>query len=288
MKTTRTDRSFICLIWLTAVCWHGLVRTGFGSDIERHSQEVPFQRLFAVMQLQTGYDLTATTNAARFHAGVLLYLVRQTMHYQPKITTLLISHDVWFKAFLATLNLPESEAPDFSKLGYEHQQDIRVDFDQAHVVRKVLAGPAPKMAVNVLIQWQSQPGFPSKYTFEDTLSKPKLRITNHRVISYRLLDFGDMIVYDEIRGLTGRPKDGLLAALFRVIGDGRIVQSRFLIKDGLQMSWVRAKKGLFGTKTLLTVKPNGEMLKGLPKNRPDLIALERKLKGPLKIQYYPL
>ena len=73
-----------------------------------------------------------------------------------------------------------------------------------------------------------------------------------------------------------------------LMADGRIVQSRFLIKDGLQMSWVHAKKGLFGTKTFLTVKPNGEMLKGLPKNRPDLIALERKLKSPLKIQYYSL
>ena len=136
MKTTRTNRRFICLIWLTAGCWHGMVGAGFGSDIERNAQEVPFQRLLAAMQLQTGYDLTATTNAARFQASVLLYLVRQTMHYYPQITRLLIPHDVWFKAFLATLNLPESEAPDFLKLGYEHQQDIRVDFDQAHIVRK--------------------------------------------------------------------------------------------------------------------------------------------------------
>ena len=163
-----------------------------------------------------------------------------------------------------------------------------MDFNQAHIIRKVLVGPAPKMAVNVSISWRSGPGLPARYTFEDTLAKPNLRITNHRVISYRLLDFGAMIVYDEIRGLTGRPKNGLLAALFRVIGDGRIVQSRFLIEDGLQMSWVRAKKGLFGTKTFLTVKPNGEMQKGLPNNRPDLIALERKLKRPLKMQYYSL
>ena len=57
MKTTRTNRRFICLIWLTAICWHGMVDAGFGSNIERNSQEVAFQKLFAAMQLPGQLDI---------------------------------------------------------------------------------------------------------------------------------------------------------------------------------------------------------------------------------------
>ena len=51
---------------------------------------------------------------------------------------------------------------------------------------------------------------------------PKLKVTNRQEITYRLLVFGEMVVYDEIDGTFGRPLSGVLGALFKVIGDGRM------------------------------------------------------------------
>ena len=66
------------------------------------------------------------------------------------------------------------------------------------------------------------------------------------MIAYRLLDFGDMIAYDRVQGLTGRPTSGILGLLFRNIGEGRVVASRMAIShDGLQVSRAKAKKAFF-------------------------------------------
>ena len=62
---------------------------------------------------------------------------------------------------------------------------------------------------------------------------PKLKVTNRQEITYRLLVFGEMVVYDEIDGTSGRPLSGVLGALFKVIGDGRLYHS-VLVDDGLQ------------------------------------------------------
>ncbi len=98
-----------------------------------------------------------------------------------------------------------------------------------------------------------------------------------------------MIVYDEIKGLSGRPTSGLLAMLFKIIGEGRVVQSRIaLTPDGLQITRARVKKGFFRVNATVTVQPNGVTKKGLPKDRPELKAFETLLKRPLKIKYLPL
>jgi hypothetical protein len=109
------------------------------------------------------------------------------------------------------------------------------------------------------------------------------------VITYRLLDFGDMIVYDEIQGLTGRPTSGILGLLFRVIGEGEVSYSRITISDdGLQITRARAQKGPIVITETVTVQPDGKTEKGLPSGRRDLQALEKKLKRPLRIRYVPI
>jgi hypothetical protein len=265
-----------------------LPTASFTSDVEPGKQmQLCKQTLHQAMRYQQTYDVTATTNAARFQANVILYLVQRTMIEHPEVEQLLIPHDDWFKAFLQATKLTDKTAPCFARLAHEHRQDLLIDLKQSRVIKRVKKGRVPRIAVTVTAAWSSGEGLPSRYTFEDTLSQPKVKVTNHRRISYRLLDFGDMIVYDDIQGLTGRPKSGLLAALFRLIGEGRIRQSRFMIaNDGLLINRVHAKKGPFGVKTTVTIHPDGRMTKGLPEGRPDVISLERKLKKPLEIQYY--
>ncbi len=246
------------------------------------------QEILQAMQKQTGYDPTAITNVARFQAAVILQLVRQAQARNPSGPPLLISHEKWFWAFMELRNLNIDKMPTFARLAYKHQQNIMVDYNHDHVVKRIQASPAPVLAVNIKVFWSDNKKLPSKYSFQDTLSTPNLRVTNHRVITYRLLDFGDVIVYDDIQGLSGRPTTGILGFLFRVIGEGRVVQSRIAVSnDGLQINYAQAKKGLFCIKETVTVQPNGHTRKGLPEDRPDLLDLVERLKEPLKIKYFP-
>ena len=106
------------------------------------------------------------------------------------------------------------------------------------------------------------------------------------MITYRLLDFGDWIVYDEIEGITARPESGVLALLLQVIGEGRITHSRMAIaKDGIQVSWTTAEKAFMEVTTTVTIYPDGTIEMDVPDGRPDLLELERRLKQPMEIEY---
>ncbi|MFQ6113535.1 MAG: hypothetical protein ACE5NG_05530 [bacterium] len=246
------------------------------------------QEILEAMQQQQGYDPTATTNVARFQAQVLLYLIRSAREREPEGPPLFMDHTDWFFAFLEKNNITVAQAPTFALLSYQHKQDQLVEYRSQRVIKKVQKGPKPIVAANVKVFWTKEPGRPSKYSFHDTLSTPNLKVTNHRLITYRLLEFEDMIVIDDIHGLTGRPTSGILGLLFRVIGEGRAVQSRFTIsRDGLQINRSQVRKGHFEVTETVTVQPDGNTQKGLPPGRPDLLTLEARLKRPLRIKYLP-
>jgi hypothetical protein len=246
------------------------------------------QEILEAMQQTQGYDPTAITNVARLQADVLLYLIRLAREREPEGPPLLIERKDWFLAFLEANHITADEAPTFARLSFQHNQNQVIDYRIEHVIKKVQKGAAPILAANVQIFWPKAPGAPSKYSFHDTLSTPNLKVTNYRLITYRLLQFDDMIVFDEIQGLTGRPTSGILGFLFRIIGEGRAVQSRITVsQDGLQINRSHAKKGPFEVTTTVTVHPDGKTQKGLPPNRPDLLKLEARLKKPLKIKYVP-
>jgi hypothetical protein len=247
---------------------------------------VPAAALLEAMRAIKGYDPTATTNGARFQAEVILALARQARSHDPGGPPLFIGHADWFAAFLATTGRTADRAPLFARLAHQHGQDITVE----HRPERVLRGgaPAPALATNVQIAWPAAPGAPGSYSYEDALSTPSLKVTNKRVIQYRLIDFGDMVLFDEVTGLTGRPQSGMLGLLFQLIGEGHVVEYRMAIApDGLQISYGRAKKAFIGVDSTVTVYPDGRSEKGLPDGRPDLRALEARLKRPLKIDYQP-
>jgi hypothetical protein len=253
---------------------------------ETSPQLVSREEIAAVMQLQSGYDPTATTNVARFQAEVILQLARQARQRRPDGPPLLIRHDLWFQAFLETFGLTHETAPHYSRLAFEHQQDQLVEYRKQRVLRKVEPGPPPEIAVNVKVFWPAADGAPACYSFDDTLSTPHLKVTNGREITYRLLDFGGMIVYDDIRGLSGRPTSGILGLLFKMIGEGQVVSSRIAISDdGWQITRAQVRKGPFEVSATISVQPDGCTEKGLPPGRQDLAALEEHLKKPLRVKY---
>ena len=131
-------------------------------------------------------------------------------------------------------------------------------------------------------------GGPTSYSYEDLLATPHLEVTNERLIAYRLLDVEGMVVYGEVEGLLGRPTSGILGALFKLIGKGRVNESRMLIsRDGLQLSRAQARKWAMRVTQTVTVHPDGHMEKDVPKGRPDLAALAVRLEQPLRIRYRP-
>ncbi|MFQ5651491.1 MAG: hypothetical protein ACE5IY_16270 [bacterium] len=276
-----------CLLGLSvAACGQ---RSAFSRAMNGAWVEVSQAEILHAMRQEQGYDPTATTNVARFQAGVLLTLVRTMVANGAQSQAIFISHETWFRAFLQRTGLNEARAPMYARLAYEHKQDQRIAYGDGQVVATVEEGQWPELALSVRVSWPRTRALPAQYTFEDTLSHPRLRVTNHRHVSYRLLDFGDMVMYDRIEGLSGRPTSGVLGLLFRVIGEGRVVQAKILASpDGWQISQTRAKKGPFEVNPLVTVMPDGRMRKGLPPDRPDLAALASRLREPLEIKYLPV
>jgi hypothetical protein len=246
------------------------------------------EEILAAMQRSQGFDPTATTNGARFQAEVLLVLARDRRDRDPSGPPFFIGHEEWFRAFLVRAGLAQEKAPTFVRLAYEHRQDMEVDYRTERVLREV-AGPPPRLALNVRIWWPEVRGGSSSYSYEDTLSTPRLKVTNQRVMSYRLIEFEDMVVFGEIEGLQGRPTSGVLGLLFQVIGEGHVQENRMAItRDGLQISRARARKAFFDVTTTVTVYPDGRTEKDLPAGRPDLAPLEARLQRPLRMSYRPV
>lgn len=243
--------------------------------------------LHAMKQSQ-GYSLTATTNGPRFQAEVLLRLASDAEARDPRRQPLFIGHREWFDAYLERTGLTRDRAPLFVRLSDEYGQDTIVDYRRDRVVTGTPAVNAPLRALNVCIWWPEREGGPKSYSYEDTLQTPQLKATNERVITYRLLDYGDFTAQNEITGLRGRPTTGILGMLFQLIGEGRVVEGRIAVAaDGLQIARARSRK-LFEVVTTVTVYPDGRTEKDVPPGRPDLVAIDALLKQPLRLRHPPM
>ncbi len=241
------------------------------------------------MKQSQGYDVTVTTNGPRFQSEVVLRLVAAAEARDPKRQPLFLGHREWFDAYLERTGLARDRAPLFVRLAYEYGQDSIVDYARSRVVAGDPSVNAPLRAANVCIFWPKRPDGAESYSYEDTLSTPQLKVTNERVMTYRLLDYRDMLVFNEITGLRGRPTTGVLGVLFQVIGEGSVVESRLAIApDGLQITRARARKLLIEVATTVTVRPDGRTEKDVPAGRADLAAIEARLKQPLALTHPPM
>lgn len=250
-------------------------------------RQVPRAELVRAMRLHSDFDILATTNRGRFTSELLLRLGRWAREADPEGGPLYIDPEDWFFSYIKVAGVGMLDAPEPALLGLRHGQRLLIEHRPDRVIREVREGPAPTLAMNVRAWWPDGPQAPSSFSFTDTASTPRLKATSHREITYRLLEFDDMIVLDEVVGLTGRPTSGVLGALFAVIGEGSLKESRIAISDdGLQVLRGRAQK-IFSVSTTVTVEPDGAAVKGIPDERPDLRVLEEKLERTLEIEYVP-
>jgi hypothetical protein len=260
----------------TAGAWQG-IRTVTKEQIARAMRA----------QKSQGYDLTATSNGVRLQVGVILDLVREAAQSDPERHPLRVNHEDYYDAFLEVLELSPDEAPAFIRKAHEAREDQLIEYRKERVLARVRSGGEPRAAMTVLAGWPERPGARPHYTFTDTTSQPNVRVTHDQVNSYRILDFGDMIVYDDIRGIRGRATSGVLGFLFSIIGDGRAVQTRLAISaDAIQVARTTAQKVLTITQTV-TVHPDGQVEPDVPSDRPDLRRIAERLEQPLEVDYLP-
>jgi hypothetical protein len=234
------------------------------------------------------YNMLATANGARLSAAVMLYFGRRQAAAKP-VNPILLRHHDYYEAFVEVSGVTRDKVPEFVRIADQYGVDQYVDPRPDKVLEKVVTGPQPNLALNVVTGWPAGKGIAGEYSYRDDSSTPPLRVTHKRITSYRLLDFGDAILFDEITGIYGRATGGALGAMFSVIGDGRAWRSFFAVtQDSWQVTRTTAKKwGLSVTQTA-AVSPAGQGQKGLPDNRPDMTKIEERLKQVFEARYVPL
>jgi hypothetical protein len=274
-------------LWLLLLLLLSTSSTRAG-DFPDPTHRVEYEEIVAAMakEAHQGYNLLVSTTSARFTSSVILELVKNAEKTRPDGEPLLLHYDDWCAAFRQVNQLDSGSLPEFVALQRTHKQSQYVDYSTDPSQITIKDGPTPLRVVRVSAGWPRMEGSAAEYTFIDSASSPRMQATNERVISYWLVEYEDMVMEDEIKGLKGRPLDGALGTLFKVLGNGRVVQSRFAIsEDGIQVTRARAKKGFLSVNPTSTTLPDGVVEKGIPENRPDLKAMDERLKQKIKIEY---
>lgn len=231
------------------------------------------------------YDLRTSSNLGRLQAEVYFQLTRRAERENVDAPLYVRSSD-WFWTLLAASGADSASAPPSALNSLAHNQGIQLDARPGRVVRRVKKGPEPVFAINVRTWWPEQDAR-SKYTYQDTLTSPPIQVTSKRLISYRLLDFGDMIVYDQIKGSSGKPLEGFLSVLFDALGEANLKQSRMALSaDGLLVVRGTGKWIIKKSKTFV-IDPDG-VVSDVPEDRPDLQLIKKRLEEDLDIDYYDM
>lgn len=249
------------------------------------------EEIVAAMRNQQtrGYVVEAIANATRFQSGIFLELAERASINGPMMQPLRIGHQDYFDALIEVTGTSPASMPTYIKVAHQFKEDYLIDGQIENVIRSIERGDRPRRALNIKVGWPSVPSAPPSYSYEDRSTQPHVEVTHQQVSAYRVLDFGNIIVYDEIQGVTGRATSGVLGLVFQVLGKAQAVETRFTFSaDGIQVSLTTAKK-LYAVKQAVTIYPDGKLQAGVPSGRSDLFELEKALKElDLKINYVPL
>jgi len=248
------------------------------------------EQIVAAMRRQQAqrYAIAAIANATRLQAGIFLELAGRAAENGPMRRPLRIGHQEYFDALLEVTGLTPDSIPTYIKVAHEFREDYLIDGRMENVIENVERGESPQRALNVKVGWPQSTDAPTSYSYEDKSTQPHVEVTHQQVSSYRVLDFGGIMVYDEIRGVTGRATSGVFGAIFSLLGKAKAVETRFAFADdGVQLSLTTAKKLLTITQPV-TIYPDGTVRAGVPPGRPDLVQLKNAMKKlDFKIVYVP-
>ena len=268
----------------------GLALSGFPPVAVPQSCDLPppvsRARIVEAMRGHGPYSLTSTTTSMLFGSQALLALVRQHQREAPAATQLTIDQNDWFAAHLEVAGVPPAGMSESARAAYQYRQNVLVDYGP-DVVEEVEAGPRPRTGLDVTI-FSADPDAPDEFGYKDTLSVPKMDVFNRRVTRFKMLEYDRMLVFDQVSGISVRPK-GFLSAVFAVLGKPDLKQTRLAVsRDYWQV--VRGRVGvLLGLSKTGTavIEPGGRGHERLPRDRPDLAMLARHLAQPIEVRYGP-
>lgn len=243
--------------------------------------------LVAAMRKAKDCDVSTTANLIRFASGTVLTLIRDVEAVDPFMQPLLIVPDVWYDAYAQVGSLTPADTPLLAKTARHFGQQLFVDYRMDSVISSYRGVELPQVAANVRIWWPESGRVPDTYSIDDMRSDPQFRLTCHRVIEFRLLAFEGMVVCDQFSGLSGRPTSGFFALMFRLIGEANVTQIRFAIaRDGSQVTLAKTRRGPISVTPVAWVTRSGEVFRGVPDGRDDLVRLLKRLKRPLALKYH--
>lgn len=248
---------------------------------------VPRDDVVAAMreEQRLGYNLRATANGARLQAGVLLRLAHAAHARDSLAVPFLVAFDDYEAAFRAVTGVGDDSLPVFIRMATRFRESLLVEHRRDRVIAAVEEGPVPMLALRVRGGW----GDPTQrsYTYEDKSGSPHLRVKHDRDTRYTIVDYGDMVFHDQIRGVGGRATSGVLGVMFNILGDAQATTSRFAFTDsGVQVARVSARKGFLGKTQTVTVLTSGIAVNGIPGGREDLKAIARRLeKQKISLKY---
>ena len=254
------------------------------------ARRVSKEELVAAMRRQQaqGYVIQEIANAARLQSGLFLELADRAAADGSMRHPLRIGHQEYFDALIEVTGMTPDSIPTYIKVAHEFREDYLIDGQMENVIESIESDQRLQRALNIKVGWPRSPGAPTSYSYEDKSTDPHVEVTHQQVSAYRVLDFGNLIVYDEIRGVTGRATSGVLGLVFKLLGKAHAVQTRFgFAEDGVQISLTTARK-LFTVTQPVTIYPDGKVQAGVPAERLDLVKLEKALRGlDFKVVYVP-
>ena len=244
-------------------------------DEKVQPQRVDQESLYSAMDTvsRLAYVQTATANGIRYQTDVIINLLENGASEEACL--LFICYKDWYKAFVS-VNCPNGVIPEYVTKAYEAEQNIVIDYDQQKNIIDVNPGGNLNLVAYIRLYWLPEVGVES-FTYTDTLSVPKLEVTNEMDITYRLLKYDNRVVCDHINGLRGKALDGFLEYL----GDARMTQYSLVSEeDVLQYVLMKIVKFWIPIKKYMTIDGEGITTKGISEKKE-----KKTLRRKIKIQY---
>ena len=248
--------------------------------------DIPRSQLLEAMRVARGYRLTSTSTAPLFGAQTLVALVKQRERDFPGQAWFTIHHADWFEAHREVAGATYREMSIAARAAHEHGQDVIVHYG-GDIVSYVGQGAPPTTAIDVKIYPEPTGQAVAGFSYHDSTSIPEVTVYDEPIIRFKLLEFPGMLVMDEVEGLSVRPA-GFFSLLFALFGNAAVEQNRIAVSsDYWQVMVGRGRFVGFSKTRTVTVEPNGLVHEHIPRERPDLRALEDQLRRPLAIHYRP-
>ncbi len=247
---------------------------------------MPRDELLEFMLRPRSYDIVPTPNWARFQTDVFLEILRAELAKDSAGSVIFITAEDWYQGFKQATGLTDSTVHIGTRLARDVGQAVLLDVRRNEVVRRTsteLQGRI-KLAANARIFWPDTGRLPPKFSYRDSLTEPHLKVTNRRVVTFRLVELDNgVVVYDDMEGVYGRPTSGFWGTVLSVIGEAAVLESRLAAADSNLYVFTRGKK-VVSMSVTATVFKNGRGVQGIP---PELAHLEQRLRQPIDIEYLP-